>query len=188
MNSATLFIQHFSTCCCIYCHHHPFKCMSASFCHHSLMKVAACCRNVGRTIVHFWLVWTKVLSCLYLATQAFSNYTCLVEKMLFLSLKALASQLLQYWVSSYITIIFQEVPWYFIYQYRPPLIVWNEEETTDNMSDIVGKLMIMASNYGRKSRMEQNPEVSCGVKNVEGPKSCMRFQNNEERGEFGHEI
>ena len=32
-----LFIQHF-TCCIIY----PYKCMSASFCHHFLMKVAVC--------------------------------------------------------------------------------------------------------------------------------------------------
>ena len=39
----------------------PFKCMSA-FCHHSLMKVAACYWNVGRTIVNFWLAQAKVLS------------------------------------------------------------------------------------------------------------------------------
>ena len=57
-----LFIQHFFTCHIIYCHHHLFKCMSALLCHHSLMKVTACYRNVGRTIVHFWLVRTKVWS------------------------------------------------------------------------------------------------------------------------------
>ena len=49
----TLFMQHFSTCQIIYCHHHPFKCVNASLCHHSPVKVAACYRNVGRTIVHF---------------------------------------------------------------------------------------------------------------------------------------
>ena len=35
-------------------------------------------------------------------------------------------------------------------------IVWNEDETAGIMLDIVGKLMIMTSNYGRKSCMEQN--------------------------------
>ena len=64
-----------------YCHHHSFKYMSASLCHLSLMKVATYYRNVGRTIVHFWLVRTKVLSCLYLAThdQAFSRYNLLQQ-------------------------------------------------------------------------------------------------------------
>ena len=38
----TLFIQHFSTCHIIYCHHFAFKWISASLCHHSLTKVAAC--------------------------------------------------------------------------------------------------------------------------------------------------
>ena len=31
----------------------PFKCMSASFCPHSLMKVAVCYQNVGITTVTF---------------------------------------------------------------------------------------------------------------------------------------
>ena len=40
----------------IYCHLlslSPFKCMSASLCHHSLMKVAVCYRNDGITTVTF---------------------------------------------------------------------------------------------------------------------------------------
>ena len=44
----TLFIQHFSTCHITYCHHYPFKCMSACLCHHSLMKAPASYRNVGK--------------------------------------------------------------------------------------------------------------------------------------------
>ena len=44
----TLFIQHFSTCHIIYCHHYHFKCTSASLCHHSLTKVAASYQNIGK--------------------------------------------------------------------------------------------------------------------------------------------
>ena len=61
----------------------PFKCMSASFCHHSLMKVAACYRNVGITTITFWLVRTNVLWCPYLATQVFSNVSSSLSPCLF---------------------------------------------------------------------------------------------------------
>ena len=51
--------------------------MSASLCHHSLLKVATCYRNIERTIVHFSVVRTKV--CTYpLMIRPFQDITCYI--------------------------------------------------------------------------------------------------------------